>query len=39
LKDPQRVSQMAEKNYQLALEHFSLQVLETKLKELIANLG
>jgi glycosyltransferase involved in cell wall biosynthesis len=37
LKSPDRVQSMTEKNYQIALENFSLQVLEYKLKELLAN--
>ncbi|MDX1524237.1 MAG: glycosyltransferase family 4 protein [Anaerolineae bacterium] len=36
LKDPDQVKTMAEKNYALALEHFSYEVLEKKLKEIIA---
>lgn len=34
---PEQIHQMAEKNYQIALEHFSLSVLERKLKELLAS--
>ncbi len=37
LKDEERVRQMTEENYQLALEHFSLEILESKLKQLLAN--
>jgi len=37
LKSPERVRIMTEKNYQIALESFSLQVLEDKLKILISN--
>jgi glycosyltransferase involved in cell wall biosynthesis len=37
LKSPDRVQSMTERNYQIALENFSLQVLEYKLKELLAN--
>jgi glycosyltransferase involved in cell wall biosynthesis len=31
------VREVAEKNYQIAQEHFSLEVLEKKLKELLTN--
>ncbi len=37
LADPDRVRAMAEKNYAIAREHFSLEVLERKLKELLAS--
>jgi glycosyltransferase involved in cell wall biosynthesis len=37
LKSPDRVHIMTERNYQIALENYSLQVLESKLKELLAN--
>lgn len=37
LADPERVKAMAEKNYAIAQEHFSLEVLECKLRELLAN--
>ncbi|MBN1218689.1 MAG: glycosyltransferase family 4 protein [Anaerolineae bacterium] len=37
LKDPEQVKVMAEKNYAIAQEHFSLEVLERKLKELISD--
>lgn len=37
LNDPQEVKRMAANNYAIAQEHFSLEVLETKLRELIAN--
>jgi glycosyltransferase involved in cell wall biosynthesis len=37
LNSPERVEDMTEKNYQLAKEYFSLDVLETKIKHLIAN--
>ena len=37
LKSPDRVNSMTERNYQVALENYSLQVLEDRLKELIAN--
>jgi mannosylglucosylglycerate synthase len=37
LKEPDIVQSMVEKNYQLALEHFSFDVLEKKLGELISN--
>lgn len=36
LAAPDQVRAMTEKNYQLALENFSLEVLERKLKEIIA---
>lgn len=36
LGNPERVQAMAEKNYALAQEHFSLEVLERKLKDLLA---
>jgi glycosyltransferase involved in cell wall biosynthesis len=35
LNDPDRVKEMVEKNYAIAQENFSLQVLERKLKDLI----
>jgi mannosylglucosylglycerate synthase len=38
LNDPELVRQMTEKNYQIAHEYFSFNVLEEKLKELFANL-
>jgi glycosyltransferase involved in cell wall biosynthesis len=37
LNDPEQVRVMAEKNYAIAQEHFSLEVLERKLKELLAS--
>lgn len=37
LNDPDQVHQIVEKNYQIALEHFSLDVLEIRLKELLSN--
>ena len=37
LADPAAVQAMVEKNYQLALEHFSYQTLEQKLQTLLAN--
>ena len=37
LKSPDQVHRMTERNYQIALENYSLQVLEYKLKELLAN--
>lgn len=36
LHDPKQVEAMTEKNYEIALAHFSLEVLEHKLRELIA---
>lgn len=37
LNSPDQVKEMTEKNYQIALDNYSLQVLENRLKELIAN--
>ena len=37
LNSPDQVSEITERNYQLAREHFSLEVLEKNLKELIAD--
>ena len=37
LNEPDRVREMAEKNYQLAQDHFSLEILENKLKELLSS--
>lgn len=37
LNAPDEVRRITEKNYQLAQEHFSLQVLETKLKDLLSS--
>jgi hypothetical protein len=37
LNSPDRVKEITDKNYQLAQEYFSLEVLEKNLKELIAN--
>jgi glycosyltransferase involved in cell wall biosynthesis len=37
LKSPDKVKKITEKNYQLAQEHFSLEVLESKLKDLLSN--
>ena len=37
LKDPEAVKSMVEKNYAIAQEHFSLEVLEMKLKEVLSN--
>ena len=36
LNDPDRVKEMVDKNYAIAQENFSLEVLESKLRELIA---
>jgi glycosyltransferase involved in cell wall biosynthesis len=36
LRDPASVKKMAEKNYQLAKEHFSLEVLEKRIVEILA---
>lgn len=38
LNDPAQVQAMARKNYAIAQEHFSLELLEKKLKELLANI-
>jgi hypothetical protein len=38
LDDPEQVAVMAEKNYAIAQDNFSLEVLEHKLKELLATL-
>jgi len=35
MNDPEQIQAMAEKNYQLAQEHFSYEVLEKKLQEVI----
>ncbi len=35
LKDPEQVKRMADMNYTLAQEHFSLEVLESKLRDII----
>jgi glycosyltransferase involved in cell wall biosynthesis len=37
MNSPEEVRKITEKNYQLAQEHFSLEVLETKLKDLLSN--
>lgn len=37
LDSPDEVAKITKKNYQIAQEHFSLEVLESKLKELISN--
>jgi len=37
LNDPEQVNKMTEKNYALAQEHFSFEVLEKKLKAVIGN--
>ena len=37
LDSPDQRAKIAKKNYQLAQEHFSLEVLETRLKELLSN--
>ena len=37
LSDPERVRAMTNKNYAIAQEHFSLEVLEQKLKDILAN--
>jgi glycosyltransferase involved in cell wall biosynthesis len=37
LNSPDEVAKITKKNYQLAQEHFSLEVLELKLKELLSN--
>ncbi|MFQ5858770.1 MAG: glycosyltransferase [Anaerolineae bacterium] len=36
LNDPEQAKAMAEKNYAIAQEHFSLEVVERKLRELVA---
>jgi glycosyltransferase involved in cell wall biosynthesis len=35
LRQPDRVTEMAEKNYSIAAEHFSLEVLQSKLEEVL----
>lgn len=37
LQDPQLMDDIVEENYQIALEHFSLQVLERKLTQILAH--
>jgi glycosyltransferase involved in cell wall biosynthesis len=37
MKSPDQVKEITEKNFQIAQEHFSIDVLERNLKELIAN--
>lgn len=37
MNSPEEVREITDKNYQLALEHFSLEVLEAKLKDLLSN--
>lgn len=37
LNDPEQVKTMARKNYELGLEHFSFEVLQKKLTEILAN--
>lgn len=37
LDSPEEVSRITEKNFKIAQEHFSLEVLETKLKDLLSN--
>ncbi len=39
LKEPEQVKAMAEKNYALAQEHFSFEVLEKKLQAILDNFG
>jgi glycosyltransferase involved in cell wall biosynthesis len=39
LHNPDQVRQMTEKNYQVAQEHFSLETLEKKIKQLLANIA
>jgi glycosyltransferase involved in cell wall biosynthesis len=39
LHNPDQVRQMADKNYQIAQEYFSLGTLEKKIKELFANIS
>jgi glycosyltransferase involved in cell wall biosynthesis len=39
LRAPEQVRQMTEQNYQIAQEHFSLQVLQKKIEGLLANLA
>lgn len=39
IKNPEMVSEIAERNYQIAQEHFSLEVLEFKLKDLIKSMN
>ena len=39
LNNPDQVYQMTEKNYQIAQEYFSLDTLEKKIKELLANIA
>jgi hypothetical protein len=36
LNDPEHVQAMVEKNFAIALENFSLEVLERKLREVLA---
>lgn len=37
LNDPERVHRMTEKNYEIARQNFSFEVLEKKIRELLAN--
>jgi hypothetical protein len=37
MNSPEEVRKITEKNYQLAQEHFSLEVLEANLKDLLSN--
>lgn len=37
LQDPDEITRITTKNYQIAKQHFSLEVLETKLEEIINN--
>ena len=37
LKAPDEVKSMTDSNYQIAQQYFSLEVLEQKLKEILAN--
>jgi hypothetical protein len=37
MNSPEEVRIITEKNFQLAKEHFSLEVLEAKLKDLLSN--
>jgi glycosyltransferase involved in cell wall biosynthesis len=39
LRDPETVVQMAARNYAIAQEHFSLEMLERKFRQLLDNLG
>jgi hypothetical protein len=37
LDSPDEVRNLTDMNYQIAQEHFSLEILETKLKDLLSN--